>query len=384
MPRFSVLMPTHNRADIIGFAIKSVLAQTEQDFELIIVGDGCTDGTADVVAQHKDDRIRWLDLPKAPYSGYANRNYALRRALGQFVAYGQDDDLMLPDHLALIGKAMNSETDWAYSRPLWVTTDGIIVPYGTNLTIPGELNFFLDVQNTIPSCCVAHRRDCLDRFGFWPEDVPTSADWQLWRTIIRGCGRDRIAFVSMPTTLHFSAGWKNSRHSGMPEVLTWLNIIDNGGWWPEVLRHCVPENGQEQRVLFQAIQQGGQVFVSALRAAIDAVINYQAWDGILRIVPRLADVEAQLAEREAALKMMTAEATQVKAQLAGRESDLKMQKDEVAHLNSALAKKNDLLREAIDAAASLRTQLNAILASRTWRVMEPVRRLRRLLARLEK
>src|SRR4051794_20975014 len=171
MPRFTVLLPTHNRADVIGFAIRSILAQTETDFELLVVGDGCTDGTAEIVAGFDDPRISWFALNKAPYSGYSNRNIVLREAKGEFIAYAQHDDLMLPDHLALFGRAMQSEIDWAYSRPLWVTTDGIIVPYGTNLTIPDELRHFLEVRNTIPSNCVVHRRDCLERFGYWPEDT---------------------------------------------------------------------------------------------------------------------------------------------------------------------------------------------------------------------
>src|SRR3954454_21827310 len=127
VPRFTVLLPTHNRADVIAYSIRSILAQTERDFELFVVGDGCTDGTAEVVAAFGDPRVHWFDLPKAPHSGYANRNIALRHANGEFIAYAQHDDLMFADHLARFREVMESAIAWAYSRPLWVTTDGIVV-----------------------------------------------------------------------------------------------------------------------------------------------------------------------------------------------------------------------------------------------------------------
>jgi hypothetical protein len=377
-------MPTHNRPDVIGFAIRSVLAQTETDFELLIVGDGCTDATADVVAQFKDERIHWFDLPKAPYSGYANRNYALRRARGKFVAYAQDDDLMLPDHLALTGEVMNSGKDWAYSRPLWVTTDGIIVPCGTNLTIPTELDFFLEGRNTIPSNCVVHRRNCFTRFGYWPEDTPRTGDWQLWRKIIRGCGSERIGFLPKPTTLHFSALWKESRHSGVPEVLTWLNIIDRRGWWPPVLRHSVTGPRQEQRVLSEALDNGGATFVSELRDATATVIGHQGWDSILNLVPRLADAEIQLSQRDAALESANAEIASLHGQLAQnlaeaqtqfsrRDAALESAKAEVANLHGQaaqnlasaeiqLAHRDAALESANAEVANLQRQLAQILA----------------------
>src|SRR5262245_52316667 len=121
-PRFSVLLPTHNRADVLGFAIASVLEQSEPDFELLIVADGCTDGTRDIVASFADPRIHFYDLPKAPFFGYANRNVALQEARGRLVAFAAHDDLLLPDHLALMGDLLErSGVEWGYSRPLWVS-----------------------------------------------------------------------------------------------------------------------------------------------------------------------------------------------------------------------------------------------------------------------
>ncbi len=281
MPRISVLLPTYNRADVVGYAIESVLHQTESDFELLIVGDGCTDKTAEVVASFDDKRIRWYDLPKAPYFGYANRNIALRDAKGDLIAFAAHDDLLFPDHLELLANAIDETgADWIYSRPLWVSTDGIIVPYCTNLNNADELDRFLNVGNTIPASCVMHRSTCFDRSGYWPENIPTAADWHFWVRIINDGNRANFSYLTTPTTLHFSADWKKSRFSSAGQVKTLLEIADDASWWPASLKHSVSEHQTEQSVLFAAMTTEGPEWRRQIRRDVETVIDRIAWDAI--------------------------------------------------------------------------------------------------------
>jgi len=91
-PIVSIICATHNRADLIGKAIESVLNQTHENWEMIIVADGCEDNTAKVVQSYKDSRIRFFDMPKFEYYTHV-RNYGLQQATGELLCYRDDDGL---------------------------------------------------------------------------------------------------------------------------------------------------------------------------------------------------------------------------------------------------------------------------------------------------
>jgi glycosyltransferase involved in cell wall biosynthesis len=208
-PAVTVLIPTHNRADVLPFAIRSVLAQTLKDFELFVVGDGCTDATAEVVAGFGDTRIRWFDFPKAPYFGYANRNRALREARGELVAYLGHDDLWLPDHLELLAaRFRDPKVEFACSRLLLVYPDGTMRPLLMNLEDPALLTQLIRGLEVFGPDCVLHRRDCLERYGNWREDLPEGADSELWARILASSGR-APGYCDSPTALHFLADWRS-------------------------------------------------------------------------------------------------------------------------------------------------------------------------------
>ena len=94
MTTFTVVIPTHNHADTLRYAVRSVQWQTCQDFELFVVGDGVPDRTRKIVSElvADDPRIRFFDFPKGERLGEQHRHLALQEANGRFVAYQADDD----------------------------------------------------------------------------------------------------------------------------------------------------------------------------------------------------------------------------------------------------------------------------------------------------
>jgi hypothetical protein len=249
---------------------------------------------------------------------------------------------MLPDHLALLGDLLEQNgVAWCYSRPLWVSTDGVIVPFCTNLGLADELRAFLQDRNTIPTSCVAHSRAALEQVGFWPEDVPFAADWVLWRRMITRGGS--AAYLRQPTNLHFSANWKQSRFSGISEVKVLLEIADNASWWPSILRNT-PAAEPEQATIWRAIKIGGDPWVKNLREATEAVVDRIAWMAVRDLHPRIETALAAQARSEAVAE--TALAAQARS-------------------------------EAV--AETLRAEVEALRASTSWRITAPLRNIARRL-----
>ncbi len=272
-PRVTILLPTHNRADVLGYAIQSVLLQTERNFELLIVGDGCTDNTRDVVAAFPDSRIRWFDLPKAPLSGFANRNIALRQSRSRYVAYAQHDDILFPDHLEkLIASIDASGADWTYSRPLWVMPNGVVIPFSVNLMHRDELDYFLKIENHVPSTCVMHTRSALERVGFWPEEVQY-ADWRCWQKIIMTSATGTVGYCRLPTALHFRAAWKK----GDTLLERRLRRIAESAWWPQACMVPIPVGAAEQRIFFEVISSASSLWIDHVRAAVTEIADRLAW-----------------------------------------------------------------------------------------------------------
>jgi glycosyltransferase involved in cell wall biosynthesis len=100
LPLVSIVIPTYNRANLISESIQSVLSQTYENWELIIVDDGSADNTAEVIREYNNPRIRYLKIDHSGILGKV-RNCGIKMAKGEYIAFLDSDDLWRSDKLAL-------------------------------------------------------------------------------------------------------------------------------------------------------------------------------------------------------------------------------------------------------------------------------------------
>jgi glycosyltransferase involved in cell wall biosynthesis len=194
-PRVSIITPYRDAAQFLADAIDSVIEQTADDWELLLVDDRSTDASPAIAREHatRDPRIRLLDTAGSPQAGAAAaRNIGLTAARGEFVAFLDADDLLLPDKLdqelqiaeqypqaALIcGAALWHR--WGEAHPYWVDS---VRHVPTGLHQPPSLleRLILLRDDQVPcTCAVLARRDAVVGAGGFEENLGLYEDQSVW------------------------------------------------------------------------------------------------------------------------------------------------------------------------------------------------------------
>jgi glycosyltransferase involved in cell wall biosynthesis len=183
MAQISVITPTYNRAHLLGRAVQSVLGQTFRDFELIVVDDGSTDNTQEVVANMGDERLRYIRHERNRGASAA-RNTGIRAARGAYIAFQDSDDEWMPDKLEKQIRAFENA-----SSALGVVYTGFWRIEGDKRTyIPssqiepkdGNVHSVLLKTNFIAPPEVLIKRECFEKAGMFDEELHMLEDWELW------------------------------------------------------------------------------------------------------------------------------------------------------------------------------------------------------------
>ncbi|HEY5192255.1 MAG TPA: glycosyltransferase [Solirubrobacteraceae bacterium] len=201
--RFSVVIAAYNAASTLGEAIGSVLTQSCQDFEVIVVDDGSSDDTASVAAGFVEDgRVRVYSQENAGPSAARNQGIAL--AQGEYVSMLDSDDLWLPNYLVEMGRALDdnpkagfSYTDaWALEetsgRFLKATT--ATLRHRPRTPMSSEQFIAALLRHNFVHNSVTVRRAVLGRVGGYNPDMSHSEDYELWlRIVISGFEAVQVA-----------------------------------------------------------------------------------------------------------------------------------------------------------------------------------------------
>lgn len=166
-PKVSVVIPTYNRAHTLGRALKSVLAQTFQDFEIVVVDDGSNDDPKSVCESFGDPRIHYLRQDNR--GGGAARNAGIDAARGRFVAFLDSDDEFLPDHLKRMHQLLSASDDTVgYARVVVDRGNGrsLLKPPRTIASSEHMATYLLCDRGFVPTITLALPREIAARVRY--------------------------------------------------------------------------------------------------------------------------------------------------------------------------------------------------------------------------
>ncbi len=187
-PLVSVIIPVHNRSGMVGRAIASVLNQTWQRLEIVVVDDGSEDNTAERVREGFGERVYLLVLPRNRGVSYA-RNRGIEFSRGDYIALLDSDDSWAPDKISrqLAYLARHPELLLCQSEEIWVRHGRRVNPCRHHRKPDGELfPACLERCLVTPSAVMMHR-SFFARIGLFDETLPACEDYDLWlRTAAAG------------------------------------------------------------------------------------------------------------------------------------------------------------------------------------------------------
>ncbi|MBW2183914.1 MAG: glycosyltransferase [Deltaproteobacteria bacterium] len=182
MPKVSVIIPTYNRAHVLREAIDSVLSQKYSDLELLVVDDGSTDHTKEVVSSYTS-KLAYIYQEHQGVS--AARNRGIKHTKGDYLAFLDSDDLWLPDKLSTQMRFMEDhpEIHICYTEERWIRRGVRVNPMKKHRKYSGMI-----FEHCLPLCIVSPSsvliaRSLLEEIGVFDEELKVCEDYDLWLRI---------------------------------------------------------------------------------------------------------------------------------------------------------------------------------------------------------
>jgi glycosyltransferase involved in cell wall biosynthesis len=266
MPEVSVIIPTYNRRDFVREAIASVLAQTYQDFELIVVDDGSHDDTHAVVQEFPG--VRYIFRENRGVS--AARNHGVAVSQGKLLAFLDSDDFWQPRKLEsqINFFAQHSEARVCQTEEIWLRNGVRINPHHRHRKPSGDI-FARSLQLCLVSpSAVMLRRELFEAIGGFDESLPACEDYDLW---LRIAATEPVHLLESPLVIKRGghADQLSRRFWGMDRfrVAALCKLLDSGVLSPEQRAQTEAVLLSKCRILAAGARKRGQDGETYLRLA---------------------------------------------------------------------------------------------------------------------
>ncbi len=263
-PLVSIIIPTFNRSRFLPRAIESVLCQTFQDFELVIVDDGSTDKTFSIVKAFRDPRIRYEFQPNQGVS--SARNLGIKNSAGTFLAFLDSDDEWMPSKLEKQLEALEDNPGY-----MIVHTDEIWIRNGRKLNQKNKHRKYggwifsrcLPLCVISPSSVLLHRK-VFSSIGDFNEKLPVCEDYELW---LRISSRYPVLLLDQPLLKKYGGhpGQLSMKYWGMDifRVKALSERITSGKLTPRQEMMAAKELVRKYRILEQGFGRRGKTAEAA-------------------------------------------------------------------------------------------------------------------------
>lgn len=212
MPKVSVVIPTYNRAEFLRSAIETVINQTFQDFEIIVVDDGSIDKTHEVVTGFDDERIKYIrhEMSKG---GSAARNTGIVKSDSKYIAFLDDDDEWVPEKLQMqvgILEDGSPKVGGVYTGHMVVDNNSGRILREWTPKRRGSIYNDMFARNWVSTASsLLLRRNCFNKVGLFDESLPSFQDYDMWIRISKEFDFEYINKPLVKYRVHGNKIWTN-------------------------------------------------------------------------------------------------------------------------------------------------------------------------------
>lgn len=221
--KISVIIPAYNRVNYLREAIESVLAQTYEKYEILVIDDGSTDNTRELVNNYAD-RIRYIYQDNKGPS--AARNSGIKNANGDLIAFLDSDDIWHTDKLAQQVAAFDGDPSLGIVATGYEVIDTKYQIQSVNILKKGELKDIRNnhlYKNFFPTPTVMIKKKCFEKVGFFNETLQFAEDWEMW---LRVMADFNFGYISRPLTKVRVHPVSITTTSVNNNILDWMKVID--------------------------------------------------------------------------------------------------------------------------------------------------------------